>query len=64
MTPFRAQELSNRDKDRKSDKERKLETNLKEKDEREDKQGKVWTLEKFVTTTPQCSSLRSDEREV
>jgi hypothetical protein len=51
LTPFRVEELSNTDKDNKSDKERKRETNLKEKDEKEEKQGAFWTLEKFATTT-------------
>jgi hypothetical protein len=64
LTPFKAQELSNRNKHRKSDKKRKLETNLKENDEREEKQGEVWTLEKIVTTRLQCSSLRFGERKV
>ncbi len=64
MTLFRAQELSNRNKHRKSDKEGKLETNLKENDERKEKQGEVWTLEKIVMTRLQCSSFRFGEREV
>jgi hypothetical protein len=41
LKPFKAQELSNRDKKKKSDKEGKLETNLREKDEREKRQGEV-----------------------
>lgn len=64
MTPFRAQELSNKNKHRKSDKAGKLETNLKENDEREKNQGEVWILEKIMMTRLQCSSFRFGEREV
>jgi hypothetical protein len=59
--PFRTQELSNRDKKKKSDKEGQLEIDLKEK---EDRQGEVWTLKKIATTMFQRSSLKSSERQV